>query len=140
MRLSDLLKGGRTRSAAESQTYARERFWELVGESGIKRWRKGDERPRLGRWVLIGLAPAYSIPDLELAEKIVKTARDTRRSTEFQFFDFLDVVDNAEMQDYVPIEKVFSTPVVGVWQDGNLVRSAQGFAGRQLALETLSGA
>jgi hypothetical protein len=139
MKLTDLLlKDTGTPSPRELQGRAQKRFWEIVGEGGLKRWRKGDERPLSGRWVLIGLAPAYSVRDLELAETIIETIKGKKASAEFQLFDLLDVADIADMQNFIPIEKVFHSPVVGVWQDGALVAAADGFAGRQLVLGELS--
>ena len=140
MKLVELLKDEGNLTVSELQQSARVRFWELLANSGLKRWRKEDNIPGSMRRVLIGLAPSYSIPDLDLAERVINAAHCSASHLTVEFFDVTDVADMADMQNYIPgIGNVYQTPVVGVWEVGVLVARAQGRAGEQLALEALCG-
>jgi hypothetical protein len=141
MKLRNLLvNAGPGKSVGESQRDSGNAFWRIVDAAGIRKWSKGDAPPRTGTYVLIGLAPSYSVPDLELADAVVEKVLNGSAGAKVEFFDTSDIRTPQEIEQCVPdIGIVFQTPVVGVWRDGTLVDKASGFAGRRLVRRALFG-
>lgn len=127
MSLADILRQGPPQKPSESQQEARNRFWTLIEGARLRRWRKGEAIPSSGRRLLVGLAPSYSMPDLEFAEALRELLRRTRSNTVVEFFDILDVETMADMQSYIPrMGKVYRTPVDGRLECGKLDRKRSG--------------
>jgi hypothetical protein len=120
----------------ELQREADEEFWQAIEAGGFRRWRKGDPVLRAGRRLLIGLA-SYSRQDVELAQELID--RRLREQTPvIELFNVLDVQDMNDFEQYIPgIGNVYQTPVVGSWDDGVLVRKAQGVAAQQAIHELI---
>jgi len=117
----------------EQEAEVSRRFWELVKATKLKRWRKGDPIATTGCRLLVGLWTSGSPRDFEVAEKIAVKLDTDPSSLAIDVFDAMDPADMDDLQNYIPgIGKVFHTPIVGVWVDGRLMESADGFAGRQL--------
>jgi hypothetical protein len=141
MRLSDLLLRSSPEGAVgDIQRDAGIRFWHLIAQAGVRRWSRGDPYVQTGKYVLVGLAPSYSVPDLELAEAVLERFQAGSLEAAVEFFDSSDARAAEEMDQFIPgIRNVFQTPIVGVWQNGVLVESASGFGGRQLVRRSLLG-
>jgi hypothetical protein len=106
---------------------------------GIGHWKPGGPIPASGLWLLIGLAPSWSPYDLELVDSIVEKVTDPKGPVQVGFFDVSDVHDQAEIDLYIPgLKKFYQTPVVGLWKDGQLMESGEGFRARQIILRALS--
>jgi hypothetical protein len=133
--LIKLIKAGS--STPHRQPQIDQQFWALIEAAGFNRWRVGDAICRTPRRLLIGLA-SYSIRDVELAQAIISRPLSERTSLVIEFFNVLDVVNMEGFQQYIPgIEPIYQTPVIGIWEDGILVRSAQGTAAVQAIKDLL---
>jgi hypothetical protein len=106
---------------------------------GIGCWQSGGPVPTSGLWLLIGLAPSWSVYDLELVDSIVEKVTDPERHVQVGFFDVSGVQDQADIDSYIPgLKKFYQTPVVGLWKDGQLMESGEGERARQIIRRALS--
>ena len=108
-------------------------FWMAIEASRTRRWRKGDAVLEAGRRMMVGLA-SYSRQDVELAQEIIDfQPREDSGVSVIELFNVLDVHEMRDFEQYIPgIGAVYQTPVVGLWEDGVLVRTAQGLSGQRL--------
>ena len=137
MKFVDLLRYVRDGIAgvAETQRIARAQFPSLVRESNLVLWRQGEIAEYPCR-IVLGVAPSYSIPDLELLDIVDRCiAEQPEPKFRVEVFDIIDCPDMASLEKYiVGITPVFHTPVVGIWKNGELVSKGSGHAGRKLLL------
>jgi hypothetical protein len=96
--------------------------------SGLRVWRPGDSIASQGRRILLGVVP-WSRYDMEALDAVGKDLRGAR----VDIFIVDECKSEAEIEEFVPgVGAVFQTPVVGIWDDGQLVDKAWGLEGRQL--------
>jgi hypothetical protein len=139
MKFADLLRAPACRSIDDQQNQSAQRFWQELDQMGIGHWKPGGPIPASGPWLLIGLAPSWSTYDLELMDSIVEKVTDPKGPIQVGFFDVSDVHDQADIDLYIPgLKKFDQTPVVGVWKDGQLLESGEGFRARQIIRRALS--
>ena len=135
---SDLLVGRSDVHPATQQRSARERFPLLLRGSHLLPWGSVviEFAPRR---TLIGVAPGYSRPDLELLDLLnTELGRGSDAFGLVEVFDVQECSDQSDFERYVPgIAPVFHTPVVGIWENKRLVAKASGKAGRDLILDRL---
>ena len=107
----------------EQQERLRREFARLL--SPVQPWRYGDPVPP--ERILIGVA-LYALRELRMLDALKQSMRRPKEcASVVQVFDILDVKDLADLQQYVPgIGKAYQTPVVGVWQGGEVVHTAWG--------------
>jgi hypothetical protein len=73
---------------------------------------------------------------MALLDDLVGKTMDQRICPEeLELFDAISVAHMEDLEAYIPgITPVHHTPMVGVWLDGELVRSLQGYDARQFLL------
>jgi hypothetical protein len=107
-------------------------FWRVLDAAGLVRWRKGDPMAASPQRLLIGLA-SYSVPEVELAQRLIDRLETGPLPVCVELFNVLDVKDMSDFQNYVPgMGSVYQTPVVGLWSDGLLADAVQGSDARVL--------
>ena len=124
---------------AQAEQGARSRaLWEHTSSEGLRRWTPGTHISANGIRLLVGIAPGYSLSDVELIDRIL-AARPFPSALELELFDVSEISEMKDIQNYIPNKvRFFHTPVVGVWLRGSLIRQAEGFAARKLILETIA--
>lgn len=138
MKFADLLKTPVCGSIGEQQTQSGRRFWAELERAGIRRWQPGQAVPASGTWLLIGLAPSWSMRDLELMDTIVANVTDPKRLLQVSFFDVSAPHGQADVGLYVPaLKKFYQTPVVGFWRDGKLLEYGDGARARRIVHRVL---
>lgn len=113
-------------------------FPALARSAGFQFWQPGDHVPPTGIWLLIGVA-TYSTEDMKFLDGV---AEDLKRSqlpsSHVAVFNAGNISTMAEYNAFVPgIGDVYQTPVVGLWNDGELSSKAWGHRGRELVLEVI---
>jgi hypothetical protein len=87
-----------------------------------------------GTRVLVGIA-TWSLYDLALLDQLQTTLTSGNQTT-IDVFDVDNCQGSGDFEGYVPgIGRVLQPPVVGVWRDGQQIKSAWGAAGRKLLAE-----
>jgi hypothetical protein len=112
---------------------------------GFSSWQPGAPIPASGLWLLIGLAPAWSVYDLELMDNIIDRKRgkgqklvDHKGSVQIGVFDVAGLHAPSDVEQYIPgLKGFFHTPVVGLWSDGQLLEMGQVAPARELIRRTL---
>jgi hypothetical protein len=132
-KFSDLLEPS-SEWPPDEQRRAGEVFPSLVAQSLLALWRPGDPIPRTGMRLLIGAAASYSRYDLELLDRVNDTLRQRGEGPDHlrvDVFDMSRLHDQSCFDDFIPgLRPVQVTPVVGLWDAGELVRKEQGAAAR----------
>ena len=119
------------------QRWRKSQFWDAIAQSPLRRWSPGDLLPTGPLRLLIGLAPSYSGPDIELADFLIDNAQH-RNDIQVDVFDMTDLKDMSDVERYIPGMKLaYQTPTVAFWNQGHLNQSAEGAAGRKLIREVL---
>jgi hypothetical protein len=112
---------------SEQQKYVHEQFRKLLSESRLRAWDPGDPTPLTGRRILVGVAD-YSTIDMALLDALDKIVSNQLGPDDtIQVFNVLDCTKMEDFEEYVPgIDPVYQTPVVGVWEEGQIDRRASG--------------
>jgi len=109
------------------------RLAEALSGSQLHFWKPGDPVARLNRRVLIGVAP-YSRYDVNLLAALDELQLDSSFER-IDIFDVLACQSQADFEKYIPgIEKVYQTPVVGLWENRRLVQHLSGNNARELLM------
>jgi hypothetical protein len=115
----------------ELQEQASKRFPNVVDESHMEIWRPTDSpfEPH-DQDVLIGVA-TYSLEDLKLLDEIEERLRNRSVLENISVFDVSAFSEMGDFERHLPgIGKVFQTPVVGFWKNGQLTDRLSGAAAR----------
>jgi hypothetical protein len=125
---------------AKQALQAREMFPSLVSQSRLSYWRVGDPVAFDGVRFLIGLAPTFSLPDLRFADVLNESlATQPRPDLTVDVFDVDDLQQGQLMPAYFPgLKGISSTPVVGIWNHGQLMDVRTGAEAMNLVLQRLS--
>jgi len=108
------------------------RFPSVVSTSPFRLWSPGNPIPAKGKRLLIGVA-TWSAYDMKLLDAVSQALQRPVLDLTVEVFNVADCSSPEAFDQYVPgIGRVFQTPVVGLWSDGNLVDKATGRAGREL--------
>jgi hypothetical protein len=113
------------------QEQASKRFPNIVDESHMEFWRPNDSpfEPH-DQDVLIGVA-TYSLEDLKLLDEIEEQLRNCSVPENISVFDISAITEMGDFERHLPgIGKVFQTPVVGFWKNGQLTNRLSGAAAR----------
>jgi hypothetical protein len=136
-RFIELLKKSSGGMPTEDQQSARKEFALVVADSCLRLWSPNMPILDKGCRLLIGVAASYSINDLELLD-----ALNDKLETKLRINDTVDVFDvsDCESQDafdkYIQgISPVYQTPVIGLWEDGNLTIKMWGADARNWLIE-----
>jgi hypothetical protein len=87
--------------------------------------------------LLVGIAPSYSLSDVDLIGHILASGPFIR-DIEIELFDVAEIREAHEVEDYIPgLDSFYHTPLVGVWHNGVLLERAEGFAARKLILDLI---
>jgi hypothetical protein len=130
---SSLLEGPGT--PGEQQAAAREQLRSMLAQSKLRYWSPSMAFSLQGERILIGVA-TWSVFDLNLLDCLQEALSRGSRQTVIDVFDADDCKALDDFEPYIPsIGRVFQSPAVGIWRDGESVLSAWGFAGRQLLKE-----
>lgn len=140
-RLVDLFAEKSTLPIREQARYIKGRLADVASDQQLKFRRLSDPILPASRRVLIGVA-TWSRYDFELIDAIAEKRQKSGASDEVvEIFDADEQFDDpaAPKQDferYVPgIGKVFGSPVLGIWEGGDLVTRASGAAARQILID-----
>ncbi len=115
-------------------TWADREFQALVTDSPFQLWRPGDPIPQQGDRLLIGVA-TWSGYDMRLLDVIAEalSRRDPSHVPVVDLFNTADCKQHRDFKEYVPkLRAVFHTPVVGLWRNGRLDESREGYEARDL--------
>lgn len=136
MKAVQLFDEARRLPPKDQPNYISKRLHEALADGPITIWNPGESIPDLPWRTLIGIA-AYSRPDLQLLDA-VKEALVTNPDSEesVQIFDVLACAQMNDFDKFIPgIGKVYQTPVLGIWQNGSLVRKESGAMARKSILD-----
>jgi hypothetical protein len=135
---SDLLKPMPGIDPGTQQRIARKDFRSMLARTRLIPWDHAASSPK-GRRIVIGVAAGFSTPDLQLLDALnAAIARDNLGRVEV--FDAQDCRVQGDFEDRIPgIGKVYHTPVLGVWENGNLVMQGSAAAGRRIVLQLIGG-
>ena len=129
---SSLLLGSGT--PGQQQESARARFPAAVANSNFRLWSPTLQVAPEGTRVLVGVA-IWSLYDLALLDQLQATLANGNHTT-IDVFDIDTCQPPGDFDNYVPgIGRVFQPPVVGIWRDGQQIKSAWGAAGRKILAE-----
>jgi hypothetical protein len=108
------------------------RFPEIVAASPFRLGRPGDPIPERGARYLIGVA-TWSGYDMRLLDVLVEAiSRHPVDPPAIDVFNTTDFPDAEDFTAYIPgLGEVIQTPVMGFWNNGQLVCSLQGHAARE---------
>lgn len=117
-------------SAGEAQKRAREQLPNRVAESSLRWWSPDQALPRDARFLLVGVA-VWSGYDMNLLDHLNPAA--VTSDTPVYVFDADSIENASQLEAILPgIGVVHHTPIVGYWEDSQLVEKAVGFHGRQI--------
>jgi hypothetical protein len=119
----------------QQPAYVSAKLPEALSGSHLNYWRLDDSVPNAGCRTLIGIAP-YALPDLQLLDSLERAL--SKKSNSAERIDVLDVLTCTTTDDFercLPgVGRVFQTPVVGFWKNGNLKQEASGAPACQLII------
>jgi hypothetical protein len=139
MRFDNLRNAISGLSPLEEQRIRANDFWTLVAETRLHKWSPRERVDTNGRRLLVGLAPGWSLSDLEIAELLVETANE-QPDLCIDLFDPSDLGSSEELAAYIPARSsAYHTPIVGIWDKGKFVTTEEGFRGRELLAEIRKG-
>jgi hypothetical protein len=124
--------GQRDGSLGVSQKSLDDRFPSAVSTSPFRLWSPGNPIPAKGKRLLIGVA-TWSAYDMKLLDAVSQVPQRPPSDLTVEVFNVADCSSPEAFDRYVPgTGRVFQTPVVGPWSDGQLVDKATGRTGREL--------
>lgn len=128
-----LFREGQKTNPLDHGELARSRARELLLGTGIVFWDDSSPIP-IQNGTTIGIA-FYSLPELELLDRLI-LIRDSVADSNGKSIIVFDVLRFKTMADFerlIPsFGPAYQTPIVGIWQDGNLVEKGTGGRGRAL--------
>lgn len=124
-------------SAGEQQRRAGERFPALVQASRLKLWSPSLVLSPTNRWIILGLAASYSIPELRLADVLEARAADSTAG-DIYVFD-IDGLPPSEVAGTVfsRLTRIVATPIAAVGEGSACEAVAQGGRALELAIQWL---
>jgi hypothetical protein len=115
-----------------SQKTLDDRFPSVVSTSAFRLWSPGNPIAAKGKRLLIGVA-TWSAYDMKLLDAVSEVLQRASVDLTVDVFNVADCPSPEAFEEYVPgIGRVFQTPVVGLWSEGQLVDKATGRVGREL--------
>lgn len=129
-KFEDLLRLNNHLPPGEQQRLAREQFPSVAATTHMSMWSPGESFPTNGNRILIGVA-TYSLYDLDLLDALDSQLLG---NDAVQLFEVSSCSTMDDFEKFIPgIGKVFQTPVIGFWKDGELIYHAQGALARRWA-------
>ena len=123
----DLLGANNHLPPGEQQRLASQLLPAAVASTRMSMWSPGESFPTSGTRVLIGVV-VWSMYDLDLLDDLDP---ELFGHDSVYVFDADSCKQMSDFEKYIPgIGNVFQTPVVGLWQDGELLYCEQGAAAR----------
>lgn len=116
----------------EEQGEAQKRFPGLVETSRLHLWMPGDDIPKRGKRFLIGAA-TYSLIEMYILDALNEWL-EREPTVKVDVFD-LSAYSLDEIAGYIPNAQAKSSPVLGIWSDGQFVRSLEGGAANKYLRE-----
>jgi hypothetical protein len=108
------------------QRDVRHRFPSIIQKSHLEQHVPGSPIPNSGKYIVIGVA-SYSRDELRLLDDLDAAYPEWANASRVGVFDVLDCKDMNDMRRHLPIfMMVAQTPVVALWDNGNLVASQTG--------------
>jgi hypothetical protein len=106
-------------------------FPDVARASPMRLWRPGDPISPKGTRLLVGIA-TWCGYDMRLLDVMAEAMGcDSGQKHLVELFNTADCRASGDFKEYVPgLHDVLQTPVVGCWQDGNPVWTAQGYQAR----------
>ena len=115
------------------QTRARKQFPSVVQKSHLKPYMPGSEIPSSGKYAILGIA-TYSPLELQLLDDL--EAISPQWVGEVAVFDLMECSDHCDMRNHLPMFAVIrQTPVVAIWDKGELIASQTGLRMTREALQ-----
>lgn len=107
----------------------------ILAKSNLHLWNIGDAVLPHSIRFLIGVA-TWSLSDLRLLNALNAVLLNEKRTERVDVFN-LDVCQTqTDILAFVAnLDKVYQSPVVGVWYDGEQIKQACGYDGRQILIE-----
>lgn len=123
---------------AEQARQAREMFPKLVSESRLSYWRPGEPIARSGTRFLVGLAPTFSLSDMRLADLLNESLKSKPpMDLVIDVFDADDVQEKSVAEFFPGLDRIATTPIVGIWENGRLQRVLSGADAMNFVLQDL---
>ncbi|HKI37888.1 MAG TPA: hypothetical protein VKA46_38900 [Gemmataceae bacterium] len=120
------------KSSSPEPGWADREFPAIVAESPLHLWRPGDPIIGRGSRLLVGVA-TWSGYDMRLLDVLAESLRGGGASQPLvEVFNTAECLRRRDFKKYVPRNHpVFHTPLVGIWQDGELIWSGEGHEARE---------
>jgi hypothetical protein len=119
------------RIPSSTRDRARPSLSQVVAKSTLHNWSPADPVPATGKRVLIGVAPwsGYDLRLLDILDQITSAVRG--RVPHLAVFDVAECKSQQDFDRYIPsVSPVYQTPVVGIWENGDLKEKATGAVAR----------
>lgn len=136
MKATELFEAAKRLPPGEQSAYISKRLPDVFLDSEITIWSAETSTPRSGRRTLIGIAP-YSLADLQLLDAVAESlSKGHAKQERVEVFNILSCADQNDIDQWVPgIGKIYQTPVVGMWNDGQMIYKASGVEARRSIIE-----
>lgn len=123
---ADLLAAKPPFDPADLQSRAQQQFPSLVSQSHLQPRKPCGPIPSAGIQVVIGVA-SYSPQELELLDDVNSAYNNWRGKVQITVFDVLECQAMSNFEKYLPgAGLVAQSPVVAVWEGGNLAAQQTG--------------
>jgi hypothetical protein len=135
MKLADLFQESIDMQAGAQQQYVLSELPERIRSLGVKLWKPGDAIQSQGRRILVGVTE-YVRGDLELLDAVLGVLGNSQ----LEIFILAECRSQADVELYVPgVTPVINPPVIGIWEDGVLVKKASGREAKQILQHDICG-
>ena len=130
MKFTDLRFLARTAAPAEQLRFRVELFardFDSIAQNRISLWEGIREIPSVGKFFLPGVCPSWNFYDLYLLDCLNSALM--QKSRQLAVLD-LDNCDLLKIQDIFGMTAPQHPPMLGVWEDGVLIESGDGWKAR----------
>jgi len=104
----------------------------FLAQSRLNHWTSNSGIPSQGIRFLIGVA-CWSLYEMRLLDALDYVLAKEATLVQIDVFDIDECLSQEDIDKRLPgIGRVYHTPVVGVWQDGEQVYCGSGYAGRAM--------
>ncbi|XCN71145.1 MAG: hypothetical protein Q3M24_12550 [Candidatus Electrothrix aestuarii] len=127
MHFERLLTSQSYRSPGEQQRWARDKFSALLAESSLEELPSEEFVKSKGRTILLIVA-VYSLNDLRLLDKLDELcSRQKKMAVGMYIYDIENINSQYDLDKFIPgILPAYQTPMIGIWENGELKKSAWG--------------
>lgn len=121
-------------TAGEVQEHSRRLLPERVSQSSLRWWSPGTPLPGTADFLLIGVA-VWSMRDMSLLDILEQRVSATKPQPAVFVFDADAITSPDQLQSVFPgIGLIHHTPIVGRWENGQLVEKASGHEAKRIVI------